>query len=197
MNLADRVFAQIVLSILLNQNVIKPSPTLGYYDVLYGLGNTIVSVEMVLLSLGFWYAYSSMEYRSGQANTQRCLPMFRAIADAMNPWDFFAGVGRVVGIVTHLQRTGGFAAWTSHRKQNKRTTRIVNVHVNDRGQGRYRTIDGMESFPRPGQSYAGEGAVVHDNNPHVFFRDNASGQELLYHTPASSPPPDHHVESGR
>lgn len=169
---------QIVFSILLNHNLIKPSAALGYYDVLYGLENTIVCVEMVLLSLGFWYAYSSTEYNSSGnvANTQ-CLPIFRAIADAINPWDFFAGVGRVFGIITHLQRTGGFAAWTSHRKQNKRS---------ERGQGRYRTIDGMGSLPRPGQSYAG----VHDDH-------DVYDAQLLYHTPASSPPPAHHVEFGR
>jgi hypothetical protein len=53
-----------VFSILVSKDAIHPSSRLSYGDLLYGLPNTLVAVEAVLLSALFWYAFSAVEYSS-------------------------------------------------------------------------------------------------------------------------------------
>lgn len=96
-------------------------------------------VETVLFSVAFWYAFSSAEYahRSGMGR----VPLWRAVIDALNPYDMIHGVARAVGLLA-----GGSGA--KHQVVDsyaaEPTTRS--------GRGRYRTLDGMESLAQPDRS---------------------------------------------
>ncbi|CAK4031505.1 Hypothetical predicted protein [Lecanosticta acicola] len=143
-----RFLQSTIFSILLGHDIVKPSSTFSYDDLLYGLPSLLTCCEMVFLSLGFWYAYSSTEYGSSQKPTHTRLPVWRAVLDAINPWDLMAGIGRMFGIILHLSRTGGFQAWGQARAQAETDKRAGKAQAR-RAQGRYQTIDGMESLSRP------------------------------------------------
>lgn len=170
---------QIVFSILIDHDVIKPSKTFTYDDILYGLENCITCVEMAVLAVGFWYAYSATEYSTQSRPNHTRLPVHRAIANALNPWDLFAGIGRVFTIVLHLQRTGGFQDWSAAKKQAKVEKRAGTAQKR-RDQGRYQTLDGMNSLSRPDAAYDGASSQYYDAS-------NSHGQ-TLYQPPSGSPP---------
>ena len=97
---------QTIFSILIGHDVIKASSTFSYDDLLYGLPSLLTCCEMAILSLGFWYAYSSTEYGSSKKAMQPRMPLWKAVLDAENPWDLLVGIARIFGIITHLRRTG-------------------------------------------------------------------------------------------
>lgn len=159
--------------------MIKPSKTFTYHDILYGLENCITCVEMALLAIGFWYAYSATEYSTQSRPNHTRLPVYKAIANALNPLDLLAGIGRVFTIVLHLQRTGGFQDWSAAKKQAKAEKRAGTAQKR-RDQGRYQTLDGMNSLSRPGAAYDGTSSQYTDTS--------YSHGQVLYQPPAGSPP---------
>lgn len=159
--------------------MIKPSKTFTYDDILYGLENCITCVEMALLAIGFWYAYSATEYSSQSRPQHTRLPVHKAILNALNPWDLFVGIGRVFTIVLHLQRTGGFQDWAVAKKQAKAEKRAGTAQKR-RDQGRYQTLDGMNSLSRPDAAYDGASSQYYDTT--------YSNGQTMYQPPAGSPP---------
>jgi hypothetical protein len=84
-----------VFSILVSKDAIHPSSRLSYGDLLYGLPNTLVAVEAVLLSALFWYAFSAVEY-SSKAHPETAFNFFRALGHSLNPMDLILGVARAI-----------------------------------------------------------------------------------------------------
>lgn len=171
---------QTIFSILLGHDVIKPSKTTTYNDLFYGLPSVLTCVEMAILSLGFWYAFSSTEYGSNAKPRDRPLPIHKAILDAINPWDLIVGVGRMFSIIIHLKRSGGFEEWQA-AKQNAKAAKRANNPRGRRNQGRYRTVDGMESLPRPNAAYDVAAPPMGDT---AYY----PGHQPLYQPPTGSPP---------
>lgn len=135
--------------------------------------------EMAILAVGFWYCYSATEYSSRARPQHTRLSLHRAILDALNPQDLFVGIGRLFSIVLHLQRTGGFQQWSVAKKQAKQDKRAGKAQKR-REQGRYQTVDGMQSLPRPGAAYE-------TSSTQVFDTSYSNGQPL-YQPPSGSPP---------
>lgn len=127
---------------------------------------------MVILAFGFWYAYSSTEYSSSKKPAQPRMPLWKAVLDAINPADLIVGIGRLFGIILHLRRTGGFEAWGQARTQAKADKRASKMQGR-RAQGRYQTIDGMESLSRPDAAHGTQ------------FQDPSYP---MYQPPSGSPP---------
>jgi hypothetical protein len=105
----------------------------------YGLPNTLMCIETILFSASFWYAFSSSEYATKTA--LRRLPLWKAVLDALNPYDLLHGVVRAVMIIVGCcgRRRRGDAV-----KPSEPVTRS--------GRGRYRTLEGMESLAQPERS---------------------------------------------
>ncbi|EME89792.1 seven transmembrane receptor protein, partial [Pseudocercospora fijiensis CIRAD86] len=179
---ALRFFQSLVFSILLDHDVIKTSSTFGYNDILYGLENSITCAEMVVLSLGFWYAYSSTEYGSHSKSLSPRVLMYKAVLDAINPWELIVGIFRIFTVITHLRVTGGFQDWNAHKEQVKADKRAQKM------KGRYQTLDGMESLAHPGASHgrSGSSSQFEDTTPAVWHY--SVGGHPIRQAPATSPP---------
>lgn len=66
---------------------------------MYGIPNTVLAAEMVIFSLGFWYAFSSSEYSSKAKPHKQRMTVFRALFDALNPSDILLGILRAVTVL--------------------------------------------------------------------------------------------------
>ena len=97
-----------MFSILLNRNAIHPSSRFSFGDLLYGIPNTLLAVEAVLLSALFWYAFSAAEY-SSKAHPGKAFNFFHAIVHSLNPMDL------VLGIVRAIQLALGMGPGSSSR----------------------------------------------------------------------------------
>ncbi|KAK5122278.1 hypothetical protein LTR85_004189 [Meristemomyces frigidus] len=186
-----------VFSILLQHHAIKPSKTLSYNDLLYGLPSLLTCVEMVLFAAAFWYAYSSTEYSSSAKPRDQRLSLPKAVLDALNPYDLFAGIGRWFSLFLHLQRTGGFKEWQRVKQQAKADKR-ANKRAGRGGQGRYRTIDGMESLSLPTQTHGRQDSqpegLEHYNGGSAYGQQQPSQASELYYQPPSASPPGYREE---
>ncbi|KAK0945161.1 hypothetical protein LTR29_003253 [Friedmanniomyces endolithicus] len=99
-------FAQAwVFSLLLQYNVIKTSPTFSYNDILWGIPGLATCAEMVLFSLGFWYAFSSTEYGSNAKPRDSPLPLGKALLDVINPMDLISGIARIFPLRGEIHRS--------------------------------------------------------------------------------------------
>ena len=135
-NQTDRKPQQWLFSILIDQGVLEPSDSFSYGDLMYGVPNALMCIETVLFAAAFWYAFSSSEY--AHKSGARRLPLWRAVFDALNPYDLIHGVARAVGLLVGARRGN--------------TAPRVSQPVTRSGRGRYRTVDGMESLAQPDRS---------------------------------------------
>ncbi|KXT06497.1 hypothetical protein AC578_6076 [Pseudocercospora eumusae] len=191
---ALRFLQSLIFSILLDHDVIKTSDTFGYNDILYGLESCITCAEMVVLSLGFWYAYSSTEYGSdsNKALTPR-IPTYKAAVDAINPWELIVGILRIFSIITHLRATCGFRDWNAYKEQGKADKRAqIQKMKGLRGQGRYQTLDGMESLMHPGAAHGRSRPQFEDTTSAAW---HSAGGHPIHQAPATSPPAYEDAES--
>ncbi|KAK4541397.1 hypothetical protein LTR36_007998 [Oleoguttula mirabilis] len=175
-----------VFSILLQYKVIKTSTTLSYNDILYGLPALLTCVEMVLFAAAFWFAYSSTEYGSSSKPRNQPLSIPKAVVDAMNPYDLFAGIGRCFSLFLHLRRTGGFKEWQQMKRQAKADKKAKKQSKG--GQGRYRTLDGMESLSQPTHTH-GRADSQPEQELQTYGGGYGQGHDL--YQPPSGSPPDH------
>jgi hypothetical protein len=132
-------FKQWLFNILIDKDVLKPSDRFSYGDLLYGVPNALMCIETVLFSAAFWYAFSSAEY--AHKSGMRRLPLWRAVLDALNPYDLIHGVARAVGLLVG-----------SSGAKHQNVTEYVAEPTTRSGRGRYRTLDGMESLAQPDRS---------------------------------------------
>lgn len=154
-----------VISILISKQVIKTSSSFTYGDLVYGVPNTLMCVETVLFSAAFWYAFSSTEYSSNARRSER-MPIWRAVFDAMNPYDLLHGIVKVFVLLA-----GGKVGGKSSPSFQTRTAK-----------GRYQTLDGMESLSRP--------AVSHERHAsdQSYYGGASVMNPAMYQPPEGSPP---------
>ena len=74
--------------------MIHHSDTFSYGDLLYGIPNTLLAVEAVILSITFWYAFSAVGYDS-KMHAEKSYNFFHALADSLNPTDLVLGILRM------------------------------------------------------------------------------------------------------
>jgi hypothetical protein len=106
---------------------------------MYGLPNALMCIETILFSASFWYAFSSSEY--AHKTGLRRVPLWKAVLDALNPYDLLHGVARAVMLLVGCcgeRRRGGAVQ--------------VLEPVTRSGRGRYRTLDGMGSLAQSERS---------------------------------------------
>lgn len=155
-----------IFSILISKQVIKTSSSFTYGDLTYGIPNALMCVETVLFSAAFWYAFSSTEYGSNAKPRIERMPLWRAVFDALNPYDLLHGIVKAFVLLT-----GGNMGGKTGPTLQTRT-----------GKGRYQTLDGMESLSRP--------AVSHERNAsdQSYYGGAAVMNPGMYQPPAGSPP---------
>lgn len=90
---------QWIFNILIEKGVMKPSKSLSMGDLVYGIPNCMLAIEMVLFGALFWYAYSSTEYSTKARPNYEQLNFFHAMFDAMNPADIIKGVLRIPALL--------------------------------------------------------------------------------------------------
>lgn len=155
-----------IFNILISKEVIKTSSSFTYGDLLYGVPNTLMCCETILFSAAFWYAFSSTEYSSNAKPRSERMPLWRAVFDALNPYDLLHGIAKAVVLLTGRDMGGksGPTLMTRNRK------------------GRYQTLDGMESLARPG--------VTHERHESENFYYGGQGvmNPGMYQPPAGPPP---------
>lgn len=171
---------QWIFSILLDKNVLKPSSSFSYGDLLYGIPNVLTCVEMVLFSLSFWYAYSSNEYSSSMRPGEAPLGLPSAIANSLNPSDLFVGIIRAFRLIFDLQRQGKWSEYRTNKSASKANNPSRYEGLRDASP--YGPRNGTTAVPLPNISHNREysaGSVEYGIAP--------PGQDF-YQPPNGSPP---------
>ena len=156
-------------SLLLEYHVIKPSSTYSYNDILYGIPAVLTCAEMVIFSLGFWYAFSSSEYSSKAKPHAQPLSLWSATLHALNPWDLISGIGKIFPFARELSQTGDWTKWRAVQVEAVKSSikggglvgKGIRKYKNRKGpsQGRYQELDeGVEPLTRPIESHHQDGA---------------------------------------
>ncbi|KAK0354248.1 hypothetical protein LTR91_003667 [Friedmanniomyces endolithicus] len=182
-------FAQAwVFSLLLQYNVIKTSPTFSYNDILWGIPGLATCAEMVLFSLGFWYAFSSTEYGSNAKPRDSPLPLGKALLDVINPMDLISGIARIFPLWGEIHRSGDWAQWRAAIPINRQIRKYRNKKRAG-GNVRYEEVrgEGTEELKMPKQSHSRSGSDAFDveDTPTMGM-----GGQTLYQPPSGSPPDD-------
>lgn len=142
---------------------------------------------LVLLQLDRVPSEASSRSHADSQSHPACLESHGPLCRCVNPHvhskahaDVRTGIGRLFSIVLLLQRNGGFKEWSQAKAKAKAEKRAGRSR---RGQGRYRTIDGMESLPRPGAAHDPSGSHFDTSYPML---STSNGQ--VYQPPPGSPP---------
>lgn len=100
-------------------NIGKETPHLNYCDLTIGLPDVLFELEMLLLALIFFWAYSPARYwhavhdKDSTGQTAPRLPIWRAVVDPLNPVDVFKGTRFALIVLVKLpfgRRFLGYAA---------------------------------------------------------------------------------------
>jgi len=174
-------------SLLLEKGVVKTSPSFSHDDLLWGVPALLTCAEMFLFSIGFWYAFSSSEYSSSAHPRDRPLPLWKAVLDALNPWDLMMGIARIVPLIAQMQRSGDFTKWTAARKEEKAAKRYRKNRQDQGGQHRYQGIhdDTTEPLGRPVEMHHVRSA---SNVSHEGTAYGGLAGHQMYRPPSGSPP---------
>lgn len=190
-----RFMQQWIFSLLLEYHVIKTSAAYSYNDILYGIPATATCAEMVLFSLGFWYAFSSTEYSSKAKPREQALPVWKAALHALNPWDIIAGMARIFPLCGEVRRTGDWQAYrlaTRDKGISGAVRKGIRKYKNRKGQGqgRYQELDeGAESLTQPAEMHyiPSESRESYQDPGYFPMSGGISGSDM-YQVPAGSPP---------
>lgn len=85
----------------LRAKLFKPTETVTFNDVNYGVPSFMTCIEAVVFSFVFLWAYSAGEYSAEVSAIPEHAGLSRAILDAVDPRDVLAGVGKACKIVAH------------------------------------------------------------------------------------------------
>ncbi|KAK5687732.1 hypothetical protein LTS10_001872 [Elasticomyces elasticus] len=183
-------FAQsLTFSLLLQSEVIKPSAVLSYDDILYGIPGLAICGEMVFISLGFWYAFSSTEYSSKAKPNSKPLPLFKAILHALNPWDLLSGVARIFPLFMELHRNGGWKQYRAARFETSTWNKMKKRWQKRRGKGnaQYEEIgEGLEDLRKPTETHRSHSLLAALETAYAPTTE-IDGQQM-YRPPPGSPP---------
>jgi hypothetical protein len=162
-----------------------------------GIPGLATCAEMVLFSLGFWYAFSSTEYGSSAKPRDTPLPLWRAVLDAANPWDLVLGVYKIFSLSGAVSRSGD---WKKYRAATRQTGVIGAVRNGVRkyknrkgdGNGRYQEVnESMEELKKPMESHHNrtESSATQQSATEYLPMTGLGGREL-YQPLHGSPPED-------
>ncbi|KAF2811324.1 uncharacterized protein BDZ99DRAFT_461417 [Mytilinidion resinicola] len=84
-------FFQMIIFGFLAGKTFRPSKTLTYDDIYYGIPSTLTCLEATAFSFTFHFAYRSRVYHSDMRPDAYRMPTWRAILDAMNLSDIIRG----------------------------------------------------------------------------------------------------------
>ncbi|KAK3111772.1 hypothetical protein LTR53_012637 [Teratosphaeriaceae sp. CCFEE 6253] len=184
-----------IFSLLLQYEVIKPSATFSYNDVLWGVPGLATCAEMVLFSLAFWYAFSSTEYGSNAKPRDTPLPLGTAILHAINPWDLFVGVARIFPLWSEVHRNGDWAKWRAARSNSgliglfkRRFGKSRSTCTEAEGSNfRYQeTSQSLEELKRPTNAHDSRSGSARSDTE--YAPTTGLGGHQLYQPPSGSPP---------
>ncbi|KAK1085598.1 hypothetical protein LTR48_004398 [Friedmanniomyces endolithicus] len=107
------IFNFLLIFGLLNGKLFSPSAVITYNDINFGVPAFLTSVEAVVFSLIFHWAYRSKEYQDGHrlnrlGGVAQRTSTLKAILDALNPSDIIVGTTTAVGLLfTRVQSRYG------------------------------------------------------------------------------------------
>jgi hypothetical protein len=206
-------FAQAwVFSFLLTEDIIKTSTSYSYNDIIWGIPGVATCAEMVLFSLGFWYAFSSTEYGSSAKPHSTPLPVWRAVLDVVNCWDLIKGIYRIFPLSKEVHVSGDWKKWREHQKESavetgrkaqcavRKSVQKIK-HKKGEGSGKYDEFDASalpmykpaaQTHRARTESEATEGSVE-------AFQMTGMPSQDVYRPPSSTPPDDasSHLMAGR
>ncbi|KAG7005444.1 hypothetical protein G7Y79_00019g046240 [Physcia stellaris] len=97
----------IIFTILHSTNALKPTSTLSYNDITFGLPNLLLCIEMLLFSFLHLVAFDSTPYHvSGRGSYEGGPLGVKAIAAACNPMDIISAIVQAVGYLTSASHGG-------------------------------------------------------------------------------------------
>lgn len=190
-------FAQAwAFSTLLSYGVIKTSSSLSYNDIIWGMPGLCTCAEMVLFSLGFWYAFSSTEYSSTAKPYEQPLPLGKAILDALNPSDLVLGIARIFPIWGEVHRKGDWKKWLVAQRETgiigfvrRSVTKFKDRKDASNGQRPYKELnESMEALTKPIESYHGRSESELTQKGAESYPMTAMGGPELYQPPSTTPP---------
>ena len=186
-----------VFSLLLQYNVVKTSSSFSYNDILWGIPGLATCAEMVLFSLGFWYAFSSTEYGSSAKPRDTPLPLGRALLDALNPLDLIIGIARIFTLSGDLHRSGGWKAYREAQKQAGIAGAVrkgVKKYQNRKSSrpGQYEELnESMEELRKPAESHHQRNvSEATDTSETAYSTPGGLIGEHMHQPPLGSPPSD-------
>ncbi|KAK3671803.1 hypothetical protein LTR78_008348 [Recurvomyces mirabilis] len=186
-----------VFSLLLQYNVVKTSSSFSYNDILWGIPGLATCAEMVLFSLGFWYAFSSTEYGSSAKPRDTPLPFGRAILDVLNPLDLIIGIAKIFPLSRDLHRSGGWKAYREAQKQAgisgavRKGVKKYRIRKSS-GPGRYKELnESVEELQKPaGSHHQRSVSEATDASETSYLAPSGLSGEQMYQPPSGSPPSD-------
>ena len=164
-----------------------------YNDVLWGVPGLATCAEMVLFSLGFWYAFSSTEYGSNAKPRDTPLPLGSAILHALNPWDLIVGIARIFPLWSEIHRNGDWAKWRASRAGGgivglvKRGIKKYRSRKAGDSNARYQQTGlGMEQLKKPTVTHHSRSGSAQSDTE--YTPTTGLGGQQLYQPPSGSPP---------
>lgn len=102
----------VIFTILRSADALKPTSTLSYNDITFGLPNLLLCIEMLLFSFLHLVAFCSTPYYvSARASYEGGTLGVKAIAAACNPVDIMSGVVQAIGYLTGSKHSGSAARY--------------------------------------------------------------------------------------
>ena len=97
----------VIFTILRSADALKPTSTLSYNDITFGLPNLLLCIEMLLFSFLHLVALNSTPYHvSGRDGYEGGTLGVKAITAACNPIDIMSGVVQAIGYLTGSKHSG-------------------------------------------------------------------------------------------
>ena len=146
---------------------------------------------MIVFALGFWYAFSSTEYGTKAKPDQNPLPWWKAVVDALNPWDLIFGIARIFTLFRDVHRSRDWKKWRSAQGQNVRDLFAKLRPRKKRGavDGPYQDLDdNTKALTKPSEAHRerseAETTCTSDDS---YAMDGFGKQEVYQPRPATPP----------
>ncbi|KAF7186932.1 Transmembrane protein [Pseudocercospora fuligena] len=104
-------------SFALQYGIVTTGSRFSYNDILWGIPCLLTSIEMVLFSATFWYAYNSGDYSYESTLCLERASVLFAILDVLDPRDLLDGFRRMFGLWQHLHGNGGWKEWRAAERR--------------------------------------------------------------------------------
>jgi hypothetical protein len=132
------LFLQDIIFGFLNSKLFKPTATLTFDDLYFGMPLLLTAIEAMVFSFTFHWAFRSRLYHEEYIPGQRRMPIWRAILDAMNLSDIVRATIRAFGLLINSD-SGSILLGSSKFKtpSRQRTFQLDNMGREPLTQQRY------------------------------------------------------------